>query len=287
MKRNIFILLLMLFVTSLLYAKEEVKLYFHNNTLSNAQTALLFLEGSHITQAKLTFEKLHIDFLPHPHKKESFFALIPISYHHKPNGYKVIVSYEHHGEKIFKGIFLTVVDAQYKSEILSVQPSKIYLSQEDKKRTQEEYADAMKVYNQTTKGLVTSFIKPLSTPITSDFGNQRLYNNTLQSFHSGTDFKAAIGTPIYSSANGVVKIAKNRFYAGNSVVIDHGYGVYSCYYHLDSLKVKEGQKIKQNELLGYSGNTGRVTGPHLHFAIRIKNIIVDPLQFIKIINILQ
>lgn len=287
MKKNILILCFSLFLSSLLNAKDEIKLYFHNDTLSNAQTAMLFLEGSDITQAKLTFEKLNIDFLPHPNKKESFFALIPISYYHKPDVYKVIVSYKHQEKKIFKGIFLTVTDALYKSERLNVQPSKIKLNKKDKQRTQEEYASAMKIYNQTTKGLETSFIQPLTTPITSDFGNQRLYNNTLQSFHSGTDFKAPIGTPIHSSAKGVIKIATNRFYAGNSVVIDHGYGVYSCYYHLDSLKVKEGQKVEQNELLGYSGDTGRVTGPHLHFTIRVKNIIVDPLQFIKIINILQ
>lgn len=287
MKKNIFVFCCILFFSSLLHAKEEVKLYFHNDTLKNAHTALLFLEGNHLSEAKLTFEKLHIDFLPHPNKKNHLFALIPISYHHKPNTYKVIVSYKQDGKKNFKGIFLKVVDAQYKSEVLSVQPSKIHLSQEDKKRTQEEYAQAMKVYNQNTQGLTTSFIEPLNSPITSHFGNQRIYNNALQSFHSGTDFKAPVGTPIYSSAKGVVKIAQNRFYAGNSVVVDHGYGVYSCYYHLDSINVKVGQNILQNELLGYSGNTGRVTGPHLHFTIRVKNVIVDPLQFIKIINILQ
>lgn len=287
MKKNIFTLFCLLFLASFAFAKESVRLYFHEDTVYNANTALLFLETkSNIQNPKLTFEKLNIDFLPHPKKEDLFFALIPVEYHLKPNKYKIIVSYMQEDKKQFKGIYLNVADANYKSEVLSVEPSKIHLSEKDKKRTQEEYAQAMKVYNQISQGFSTSFIYPLETPITSDFGNKRVYNDALQSFHSGTDYKASVGTKIYASAKGIVKIAKNRFYAGNSVVIDHGYGVYSCYYHLDKISVKEGQSVAQNELLGYSGNTGRVTGPHLHFTVRVKNTIVDPLQFIKIVNIL-
>lgn len=287
MNKTIFILCCIFFTTQLLFSNETVKLYFHNNKVNNAHTALLFLEANNINEPKLTFEQLNIDFLQHPKKSNTYFALIPVDYHLKPQTYKVIVSYKNNEEKkIFKGIELTVLDGNYKSEIIKVQSSKINLNDEDKKRTQEEYDEAMLIYNTSSDYLITSFINPLNTPITSEFGNKRVYNNALQSFHSGTDFKASVGTPIYASAQGIVKIAKNRFYAGNSVVLDHGYGVYSCYYHLDSLNVHEGQMVSQNELLGYSGSTGRVTGPHLHFTIRVKNVIVDPMQFIKIMNIL-
>jgi murein DD-endopeptidase MepM/ murein hydrolase activator NlpD len=272
----------------LLLANDTIKLYFHDNSVNNAHTALLYLEGKDIHEPKLTFEQLNIDFLKHPKKNNTYFALIPIDYYIKPKTYRVITSYKNNDDKkMFKGIELTVNEGNYKSEILKVQSSKINLSDEDKKRTQEEYDEAMNIYNTSSDYLITSFIHPMQSPITSEFGNKRVYNNTLQSFHSGTDFKASVGTPIYASAQGVVKIAKNRFYAGNSVVLDHGYGVYSCYYHLDSLNVQEGQTVSQNELLGYSGSTGRVTGPHLHFTIRVKNVIVDPIQFIKIINILE
>jgi len=288
MKKYLLTLIIIAFFTHIALAKEDIKLYFHEENVYNANTALLFLETkSNIKNPKLTFEQLNIDFLPHNKQKNLYFALIPIDYHLKPNKYKVIVSYFLEEQKRFKGIFLNVQDANYKSEVLSVEPSKIHLNEKDKQRTKEEYAQAMKVYNHTSFGFTTSFIDPLNTPITSEFGNKRVYNDALQSFHSGTDYKASVGTSIYSSAKGVVKIAKNRFYAGNSVVIDHGYGVYSCYYHLDSILVKEGQSVSQNELLGYSGKTGRVTGPHLHFTIRIKNTIVDPLQFIKIMKILE
>ena len=109
----------------------------------------------------------------------------------------------------------------------------------------------------------------------------------LRSYHSGTDFKAPTGTPIYSVNDGIVKLSSDRYYAGNSVIIDHGHGVYSCYYHLSRLDVKVGQKVKQGEQLGLSGATGRVTGPHLHFSVRVHGVQVDPLQILEVLNTLN
>ncbi|MBT0606146.1 M23 family metallopeptidase, partial [Campylobacter lari] len=131
-----------------------------------------------------------------------------------------------------------------------------------------------------------NFTYPLESKITSDFGKARLFNDTLKSYHSGTDFRAASGTKIYASNDGIVRIASNRYYAGNSVVIDHGYGIYSQYYHLSKLNVKIGQKVKKGELIGLSGASGRVTGPHLHFGILVNGVQVDPLDFIAKFNAL-
>ena len=87
--------------------------------------------------------------------------------------------------------------------------------------------------------------------------------------YEGTDFQAKDNTPIIASNSGIVRISGNRFYAGNSIVIDHGQGVYSCYFHLNTMNFKVGDFIKKGEVLGLSGSTGRVTGPHLHFTFRI------------------
>ncbi|HEF3953264.1 TPA: M23 family metallopeptidase, partial [Campylobacter jejuni] len=100
----------------------------------------------------------------------------------------------------------------------------------------------------------------------------------------GTDFRAATGTPIYAANSGIVKIAKDRYFAGNSVVIDHGFGIYSQYYHLSKIDVKVGQKIKKGELIGLSGASGRVSGPHLHFGILAGGKQVDPLDFVSKFN---
>ena len=144
----------------------------------------------------------------------------------------------------------------------------------------------MNIYNTfNDKSYIDSkFIMPLNSKITSEFGKARVYNNTLNGYHSGTDFRAKVGTPLISSNDGVVVLVKDRFYSGGSIVIDHGHGVYLQYYHMSSFNVKVGQKVKKGQIIGLSGASGRVTGPHLHFSARVGGIQVDPLQLIKLLN---
>ncbi|RXJ60051.1 M23 family metallopeptidase [Candidatus Marinarcus aquaticus] len=268
---------------------QEVKLSFKQQSISNAQTALLYLESSvPINSPKLTIEKRNIDFIPHVKKEGTYFAFIPMDYYSKLGEHRIIVSYVKKNKKLFKGISFHLIEGNYKSEVLRVAPSKVILSKANQKRTQKEYAQAMEVYNTiSTNTFESSFIYPMKTKITSAFGTKRTYNGSLKGYHSGTDFKAQVGTPIYASASGIVRIAQDRFYAGNSVVIDHGYGVYSGYYHLSKIGVKVNQKVTKGEQIGLSGNTGRVTGPHLHFSIRVHGVQVDPMQFIEVTQQLE
>ena len=144
----------------------------------------------------------------------------------------------------------------------------------------------MKIYNTITpKSYIDGdFILPLNSVITSDFGKARIYNNTLKGYHSGTDFRAKTGTKVIASNRGRVVLAKDRFYSGGTVVINHGEGIYSCYFHMSKFFVKKGQIVKKGEAIGLSGQSGRVTGPHLHFGIRISGVQVDPLQFIRVLK---
>lgn len=267
----------------------NVKLINHTKTLTNAQTALLELVGKNITNAKLTLENYNLDFYKNEFKENSHIAFIPISYYEKLGKKRVIISYYQDGNKHFKATSFKVIDGKYKSETLNVQPSKIKLNDEDKKRVNLEYQEAMLIYKTKTTAKLWNedFIMPMNSPITSDFGTKRVYNGELRSYHSGIDFKADIGTPIYASNDGIVKIAKDRFYAGNSVIINHGLGIYTCYFHLDKIVVKKNQKVKRGELLGYSGSTGRVTGPHLHFATKVDGTTVEPRNLITLLNSLK
>lgn len=245
--------------------------------VKNANTLLLTLNEKDIKNPKLTFDKHNINFYKHPKKNNSFYALVPISYHKKPGDYRIIVSYIKDEKKIFKGLDIKVVDGNYQSEIIKVDKNKVSLSQKNKERTKKEYASAMKVYNTTSEELYLDgkTLYPLDSKITSSFGKKRVYNNTLKSYHSGTDYKAAIGTPLKAINDGVISIAEDRFYAGKSVVINHGQGIYSCYFHLSKIILKNKDFVKKNQIIGLSGNTGRVTGPHLHFAFRIHGILVE------------
>ncbi|WP_321314929.1 M23 family metallopeptidase [Halarcobacter sp.] len=254
--------------------------------VKNANTALLILEEKNIKNPKLTFDSQNIDFYSYPNKKDKYYALIPISYYKEKKDFRIIISYIKNEKKVFKGITINVIDGKYKSETINVSKGKVTLSIKNKARVQKEYEEAMSIYKTVSPKLYLKekFIYPINSKITSEFGTKRVYNGTLKSYHSGTDFKAKIGTKIKAVNDGIVVLSKNRFYAGNSIVIDHGQGIYSCYYHLSKLNLKIGQKVKKGEVVGLSGDTGRVTGPHLHFAFRVHGIQVDPLQLITLIN---
>lgn len=133
-------------------------------------------------------------------------------------------------------------------------------------------------------------LKPFTIPvdskrITSGFGDRRVFEytdkKTSTSMHYGIDYGVPTGTPIHSCAEGKVVLAENRISTGWSVVIEHLPGLYSLYYHMDSLNVQEGQYVKQGEKLGLSGATGLATGPHLHWEVRLNMGAVNPEFFLK------
>lgn len=263
-----------------------------HHEIKNANTVLLKIKEKNISDVKLTFDKQNIDFFENPFDKNSFYALLPISYYQDLKDYRIIISYIKNGKKVFKGSDLKVINANYKSETINVEPSKFKPNKEDKKlvkRTKQEYTEAMNIYNSISKNIYWNkdFVYPLHSKITSNFGTKRIYNGTLKSYHSGTDFKAKENTAITASNDGIVRISQNRFYSGNSIIIDHGHGVYSGYFHLNTMNFKVGEKVKRGDVIGLSGSTGRVTGPHLHFSFRINGLQVDPLQAIEILNKLK
>lgn len=260
-----------------------------SSKVKNANTVLVKIKEENISDPKLTFDKQNIDFYKNPFISDSYYALLPISYYQKLGKNRIIFSYLKNNQKIFKGLDLNVIDGNYESEVINVKPSIFKPNKQRQVRTKKEYEEAMKVYNSSSPELYWNedFIYPLNSKITSNFGTKRVYNKELKSYHGGTDFQAKENTPILASNSGIIRISENRFYAGNSIVIDHGHGVYSCYFHLNTMNYKVGDFIKKGEVLGLSGSTGRVTGPHLHFTFRINGLQVDPLQAIEVLNNLK
>jgi len=124
------------------------------------------------------------------------------------------------------------------------------------------------------------YIAPSNGPISSLFGLKRVYNNKPRDPHSGLDIAAPEGTPVRAVTDGTVIDADDYFFTGNTVIVDHGQGVFSLYAHLKEMKVKPGKRLEQGEILGTIGKTGRVTGPHLHWMMVMNETIVDPLLFV-------
>jgi murein DD-endopeptidase MepM/ murein hydrolase activator NlpD len=125
------------------------------------------------------------------------------------------------------------------------------------------------------------FIVPVSSDVTSPFGYRRIINGLPRAPHSGVDLKAAIGTEVLAANRGRVALLGDFFFSGNSVVLDHGGGLHTLYFHLSEFKVSAGSVVRKGEVIGLAGMSGRVTGPHLHWGARINDARVDPFELIN------
>ncbi len=125
------------------------------------------------------------------------------------------------------------------------------------------------------------FQYPIHSAITSPFGAVRVLNGTVETRHTGWDLRAATGTPVMSIAAGKVVFAGPMDIRGNLVIVDHGYGVYSTYCHFSVIHVVRGQKLTKGQILGLSGNSGRSSGPHLHWEVNINGEWVDSVNFMS------
>ena len=177
-----------------------------------------------------------------------------------------------------------LTEASYRTAALRVSPR--FIKPDAKTRAQVKVEQVVKeaAFARILPGALWSgeFAPPLSATPTDSFGTRRTFNGTVASVHKGADFRARVGTPVYASNDGVVTIAQPMFYEGNFVVLDHGQQLETLYMHLSRIDVKVGDTIKRGEQLGLSGATGRVDGPHLHFAVRWQGAYMDPVLLLQL-----
>lgn len=127
-----------------------------------------------------------------------------------------------------------------------------------------------------------NFRWPRPPKITAPFGDQRTFNGVKQSQHYGTDLDGRIGDPILAANDGVVVMARPCFASGNTVIVSHGGGLFTLYFHMSKMLATPGQKVRQGQRLGLVGRTGRVTGPHLHWAAKVGDLYVDAATLLKL-----
>lgn len=129
-----------------------------------------------------------------------------------------------------------------------------------------------------------SFVRPVAEPANSAFGTRSIFNGKPRAPHSGADFQSPAGTPIHAPNGGRVVVARPLYFSGNTVIIDHGLGLFSMLAHLSVMDVHEGDRLAAGDLVGKVGATGRVTGPHLHWAVRAGGARVDPLSLLAVLG---
>jgi murein DD-endopeptidase MepM/ murein hydrolase activator NlpD len=180
---------------------------------------------------------------------------------------------------------IVVAAKEFPTTELAVEPGYVELSPENQERAAREAREIEAVYATLTPERLWS--EPFQVPIPGttggrNFGHRRIFNGQPRNPHAGADLRAATGTPIVAANRGRVALARDFFFSGNAVFLDHGLGVYSVYLHLSEILVEPGRMLEKGEVLGLAGATGRVTGPHLHWGVRVLDARVDPFSLLAL-----
>lgn len=217
-----------------------------------------------------------------PKQKRSLCGLVSTPFEARVH-YPVSVKWTE-GEKAQAHVLsLRLVEKKYPRTSLKVAPGKTNPDPSDQEKIDKDREEFKAIYAAPTATSLWNekFQLPTKGVITSAFGSQRVFNGEVKTVHYGVDLRAGVKTPIKSANAGKVVFAREAFFGGNMVVIDHGMGIYTSYSHLSVIGVTVGQSVKRGEKIGMAGATGRVTGPHLHWAVRVNGLSVDPFQFRK------
>jgi murein DD-endopeptidase MepM/ murein hydrolase activator NlpD len=187
------------------------------------------------------------------------------------------------GRSETREVVINVLAKKYPTTTLNVEERFVELNKADLDRAHRESKEADAIYGRITTDIVPDepFTVPIPGVVGKNFGERRIFNGEPRAPHSGADLHAAAGTPVHATNRGRVVLAKTLFFTGNTVILDHGLGIYSLYAHLSRIDVKSGEVVKNGQLLGLVGATGRVTAPHLHWGMRVQGARVDPFSLVN------
>lgn len=182
---------------------------------------------------------------------------------------------------------LVVTSGKFATEKLTVAKQFVEPNEQQASRAVAEQKKLRELFDHVTpeKLWQGSFRFPL-TGVTkgTNFGKRRILNGQPRSPHTGADFPALTGTPIHATQSGRVVLAEELYFSGNTVIVDHGLGVYSLYGHLSVTDVAVGDDVKAGTVLGQVGATGRVTGPHLHWGITVNKARINPVRMVSLLK---
>jgi len=215
----------------------------------------------------------------------AYEGLIGIDMSTSPATYEIKVFATGEDNRVYSSVVsLRVEKVDFGIQALSLPPSMVDLDATTLERVNQEARKLEALFQTSLKERLwkSVFIRPVEGEISTGFGLTRIINGQRRSQHTGVDLNVEEGTPVLASNHGVVVLVDELFFSGKSVILDHGWGLYSMYFHLSEALVKEGNLVRAGAILGRVGSTGRSTGPHLHWGIRISGARVDPISLLKI-----
>lgn len=207
-------------------------------------------------------------------------AIAGIDLNTKPGTYQLELSIK--GKKRSQAV--KIGKKKYPVQKLTLPEGMVVLSPENEARAERDQKKTAAIWPVDSMRLWSGmFVNPLpGKEIGTPFGVRRIINKIPKNSHSGVDVKADEGDPVHAPNDGVVVLADNQFYSGNSVVLDHGQGIYTMFFHLSKINVTYGQAVVKGDVIALVGSTGRSTGAHLHWGVRVQGAKVDPLELIHL-----
>lgn len=254
-----------------------VELSFNFDRLAPGTAGMVMVTGWDVASAEATFDGRPVTF---QREGESLIAFIAASLEiGRVDEYLDATVRLHSGGEVNYHLPVDVAWADWGQQNISLPSNLGYLL--DPAINDAETTLLQNIYSRITPQRYWDgpFALPLYGATTSPFGVYRVYNGSFTSRHTGQDIRAVTGTPIYASAGGRVVLAERLDIRGNMVIIDHGWGVFTGYCHLSEITVKPGQLLEAGQPIGLSGNTGRSTGPHLHWEMAVGGAWIDPLSW--------
>ena len=220
-------------------------------------------------------------FFPAPERKGEWVALVPFDLGDAPGDYPLRLDiWTSAGQEERKEIMVTLAPGQFGRRELWLPRGQVIPPEELRARIAAERALLDEVLGRVSAGIQITgrFLLPFPGFLGEGFGEERILNGVKRSPHGGVDCGAREGTSVSASNSGTVVLVRSLYYEGNTVIIDHGLGIFTFYLHLKAVAVAEGRKVERGEVIGWVGHSGRGTGPHLHFGVKILGERVDPNQ---------
>ncbi len=217
---------------------------------------------------------------------DAWTAMVGIDLDIKPGTYQVEVE-SGSGAAVVHSVYpLTILPRMFRTRRLTVDEAFVTPPKSAEPRIGREAALLAATWRSSapTRLWTTGFVRPVPQAANSAFGTRSIFNGKPRNSHGGADFLSPAGTPIQAPNAGRIAVARNLYYSGNTVIIDHGLGVFSTLAHLSRVDVHEGEVVTPGQSIGLVGATGRVTGPHLHWAVRIADARVDPLSVLDVLR---
>ena len=217
-------------------------------------------------------------------REDEFGALVGIDMADEPATvtFTAAITYsDGHRERVFR---VVVQAEEFRVQSMTLPKGQVEPDADALKRINREQEKVKAVLaGLTPERLWTAgFLVPVEGTVTGAFGSKRILNGQPRNQHSGEDIAAPLGAPVKAANDGIVRLMDDQFFSGISVILDHGLGLFTMYFHLDSATVKEGARVKRGDVIGTVGQSGRATGPHLHWGAWLNGSRVNPFSLAKL-----